>query len=253
MRLRSLSHRRSARAQTQTESRGKASGEPDRSAFDEVWKLVRDRFYDPRFDGVDWQAMRDRYRPQAEAAGSPDGLAAVINAMLATLGASHTRYYTSDDPAYYQLADIFAGALRHRGLSRIFPSGEVSYPGIGVFTQTDDQGRIFVIGVIEGAPAHKAGLLLGDEILSADDRPFGPVASFRGKVGAPVPLSIRRKRDAAPMSIPVTPTDLHPNAMFLHGLQDERPYHFRRGRRPHRLRARVVLCGATVSAARSRT
>ena len=34
-----------------------------------------------------------------------------------------------------------------------------------------------------------------------------------------MPLSIRRTRDAAPMSIPVTPADLHPNAMFLHGLQ----------------------------------
>jgi C-terminal processing protease CtpA/Prc len=210
----------SAGAQPEDQSPEKGSAEPDRSAFDQVWELVRDRFYDPRFDGVDWQAMRERYRSQAEAASSREGLAAVINAMLATLGASHTRYYTPDEPAYYQLADIFAGALRHRGLGRIFPSGEVSYPGIGAFTQTDDSGRTFVTGVIEGAPAHKAGLLLGDEILAADNRPFGPVASFRGKVGAPVPLSIRRTRDGAPMSIPVTPGDLRPNDMFLHGLQD---------------------------------
>jgi carboxyl-terminal processing protease len=41
----------------------------------------------------------------------------------------------------------------------------VTYPGIGVFTQADDQGRTFVTGAVEGAPAHQAGLLLGDEIL----------------------------------------------------------------------------------------
>ena len=44
-----------------------------------------------------------------------DELPAAINAMLATLGASHTRYYTIDDPAYYQLADIFAGAFDIKG------------------------------------------------------------------------------------------------------------------------------------------
>ena len=79
--------------------------------------------------------------------------------MLAKLGASHTHYYTPEDPAYYQLADIFVFALEHRGLERVFPRGDVSYPGIGVFTEADSQGRTFVTGVIEGAPAHAAGVL----------------------------------------------------------------------------------------------
>ncbi len=210
---------RPASAQSEFQLRGQGSGEADRPAFEEVWELVRDRFYDPHLNGLDWQAMRERYRPQAEAARSPEELAAVVNAMLAMLDASHTRYYTLDDPAYYQLADIFSGALEHRGLRHVFPNGEVTYPGIGVFTQADDQGRTFVTGVIEGAPAHKAGLLLGDEILSADDRPFRPVGSFRGKVGAPVSLSIRRTRDGSPTAIGVVATDLHPNAMFLNGLK----------------------------------
>ncbi len=209
-----------AGAQPDFQPRGQAAAEPDRSAFDQVWELVRDRFYDPKLKGLDWPAMRDRFRPQAEAAGSLNELSTAINAMLAELGASHTRYYTIDDPAYYQLADIFAGGLRHQGLSRIFANGDVTYPGIGVFTQTDDQGRTFVTGVIEGAPGHRAGVKLGDEILSADERPFGPVASFRGRVGAPVSLAVRRTRDGAPTPLPVTPADLHPNAMFLNGLKD---------------------------------
>ena len=83
--------------------------------------------------------------------------------MLAELGASHTHYYTVEDPAYYQLADIFVGALEHRGLNRVFPKGEVAYPGIGAFTETDGEGRTFVTGAIEGAPAHEARVLVGDE------------------------------------------------------------------------------------------
>ena len=189
------------------------------AAFEEVWRLVSDRFYDPRLHGVDWQAMRSLYRPKAEAAGSHEELAAVINAMLATLNASHTSYYTRDEPAYYQLADIFSGALQRRGLQRIFPKGEVSYPGIGVFTQTDGQRRTFITGVIEGAPGHRAGLLLGDEIVSADAGAFRPVASFREKVGAPVLLSIRRFPGDSPLAFNVAPAALHPNDMFLQGLK----------------------------------
>jgi carboxyl-terminal processing protease len=187
--------------------------------LDQVWELVRDRFYDPSLHGLDWQAVRTRYRPQAIAARSREDSAVAINAMLSELGASHTHYYTPEEPAYYQLADIFVGALEHRGLDRVFPKGEIAYPGIGAFTETDNQGRTFVTGAIEGAPAHQAGVLVGDEILSADDRPFRPVDSFRGKVGAPISLQIRRSPAAAPIAISVAPADLHPDEMFLRGLK----------------------------------
>jgi len=208
-----------ARAETKSQPEA-APGGSNQADFDQVWELVRDRFYDPRFNGLDWQEERDRFRPQAASARSREDAATVINAMLGKLGASHTHYYTPDEPAYYQLADIFAGSLEHHGLDRIFPTGGVSYPGIGVFTEADNQGRTFVTGVIDGAPAHGAGILVGDEILSADDRPFRPVASFRGKVGGAVSLEIRRAPGSTPNAIKVSPADLHPNEMFLRGLKD---------------------------------
>src|ERR1700691_26291 len=162
----------SAQAPSQPDEASAASYQAD---FDQVWEFVRDRFYDPHLNGLDWQEERARFGPQAASARSREDAAAVINAMLAKLGASHTHFYTPDDPAYYQLADIFVFALEHRGLERVFPRGDVSYPGIGVFTEIDNQGRTFVTGVIEGAPAQQAGVLLGDEIVSADNRPFRPV------------------------------------------------------------------------------
>ncbi len=121
------------------------------ATFEEVWRTVRDRFYDPHLHGLDWSAAREHYLPGATRASSEEALAGVINSMLSELHASHTRYYTPEGPEYYQLSDIFAGALRRRGLERAFPGGRISYPGVGVLSRVDMQGRSVITGVIQGA------------------------------------------------------------------------------------------------------
>jgi carboxyl-terminal processing protease len=190
------------------------------AAFDEVWRLVRDRFHDPTMHGLDWSAVGQRYRARAIEAGDRDARAVIVNRMLDELGASHTRLFTPDEPAYYQLADIFERPLQRQGFSRIWPSGQVTYPGIGIFTETDAKGRIFVTGVIAGAPAARGGLLVGDEIVAADGAIFQPVGSFRGKVGGPVQLTIRRAPEGPTLTVGVVPEELNPGAMFLKGLED---------------------------------
>jgi carboxyl-terminal processing protease len=194
----------------QREAGDAATSAPARIAtFEEVWRTVRDRFYDPHLDGLDWSAVGERYMPDATRASSEEALASVINSMLSELHASHTRYYTPQEPEYYQLSGIFAGALRRRGLERAFPGGRIS--------RVDMQGRSVITGVIEGTPAQQAGLLAGDEIVLADGAPFQPVQSFRGKVDKQVMLSLRRA--GAFMQISVTPVDIEPNKMFLDGLK----------------------------------
>jgi carboxyl-terminal processing protease len=187
------------------------------ATFEEVWRTVRDRFYDPHLHGLDWSEVRERYLPEATRASSEETLASVVNSMLSELHASHTRYYTPYEPEYYQLSDIFAGALRRRGLERAFPSGRISYPGIGILSRLDMQDRSVITGVIEGAPAQQAGLLAGDVIVFADSAPFQPVQSFRDKIGKEVVLGLRRA--GAFMQISVTPVDIEPNKMFLDGLK----------------------------------
>ncbi len=123
--------------------------------------------------------------------------------MLAELGASHTGYLTRDDAAYYDIADIFSGALRHE-LPRFFPNGEVAYDGIGIFTEPLD-GKIFVSGLLADLPAAQAGLKTGDEIVAAGGAAFDPVASFAGKAGQAVHLTIRRTPDGPTEDVAVTP------------------------------------------------
>src|SRR5216684_3561112 len=71
------------------------------STFEDIWRTVRDRFYHPHLHGLDWSAVRERYLPDAKRAASEEALAGVINSMLSELHASHTHYYTRDEPEYY--------------------------------------------------------------------------------------------------------------------------------------------------------
>lgn len=176
----------------------------DRGAvFDEAWRTVRDNFYDRNLRGLDWDAVKERHRPAYLAAKTAGERSAAINAMLAELDASHMFHFTRDDPAYYQLLGIFQYGVRE-GIKKHL-DGDIKYPGIGVFTKTLD-GKIFVSGVVAGLPGDKAGLVVGDEIVSAGGQPFAPVASFRGKIGDPVILKIRRDRDGPERDMEVRPS-----------------------------------------------
>jgi carboxyl-terminal processing protease len=201
--------------QTATAQREPAAA--DLVVFEEVWRTVHERFYDSTFGGLDWAAVGERYRPMAAAAGSDAERSAVINRMLSELAVSHTGHYTASDPAYYQLLDIFSGTLR-QPLRRLFPDGQVTYPGIGIFTQQLD-GKTFIAGVLDGLPAGKVGLVVGDEILAADGVPFHPIESFATKDGREVALTIRRRSDGPAEEVIVVPERIKPNETFLKAME----------------------------------
>jgi carboxyl-terminal processing protease len=189
----------------------------DAAVFDEAARIVRDNFYDPKMKGKDWDAIVARHRPQYLTSDSVTARSAAINAMLAELDASHTMHVADIDPRYYQLVDIFRYGLRD-SLRKHLPYG-VSYAGIGIFTREID-GKTFVTGVLAGLAAAKAGIAVGDEIVAADDRPFEPVESFRGKVGAVVKLSLRRERDGPLSVVEVRPERIEPGKAFRSALRD---------------------------------
>ncbi len=64
-----------------------------KQVFDEAWKVLSYRFYDPDFHGQDWEALRDTYRPYALAASTNQDFRYVFNNMLGQLNASHLGMY----------------------------------------------------------------------------------------------------------------------------------------------------------------
>jgi tricorn protease len=59
------------------------------AAFDECWRVMRDRWYDGRLNNRDWNAVRAKYLPAAREVPDADTLATVIQLMLGELNGSH--------------------------------------------------------------------------------------------------------------------------------------------------------------------
>jgi carboxyl-terminal processing protease len=60
-------------------------------AFDFVWDTIEQRYHDPSFNGVDWNAVGERYRPLALDAPDDDAFWDVLDRMAGELHDSHTR------------------------------------------------------------------------------------------------------------------------------------------------------------------
>src|SRR3989442_1725248 len=41
--------------------------------FDEVWQTINENYYDAKFNGVNWQAVRERYRPLIDRESTDQG------------------------------------------------------------------------------------------------------------------------------------------------------------------------------------
>ena len=58
--------------------------------FAQAWRYLRDNFFDPGFNGVDWGAMRTKYAPYVAGARTADEMRRVTSLMIGELDASHS-------------------------------------------------------------------------------------------------------------------------------------------------------------------
>ena len=194
--------------------------------FDKVWQIINEEFWDPNFNGVDWEDAKKRYRPKALAAKDHESFAVIVNQMLAELKTSHTYYYTKWEPEYYTLQAVFiSGELRENNttdtsaLEKHVPGLYSSQAnphrtGIGVVTK-HLYGRHYVNVVLASSPAEKAGIVLGDWIVEVNGRPFHPIESFQSKAGQEIELTIQRGRsESTRHMIKVTPLDMKERELF---------------------------------------
>ena len=57
--------------------------------FQQAWSYLRDSFFDPRFNGVDWAAIRAQYAPLIAGSATRDEMRRLLSLMVGELNASH--------------------------------------------------------------------------------------------------------------------------------------------------------------------
>jgi carboxyl-terminal processing protease len=186
--------------------------------IEEASELVTKHFYDQETVDRVWAQARAAHTAALPPDVTSEQVAAALDAMLDELGASHTEHYLPGEFAYYELLDVFARDEFAARLRTLFPNERIAYTGIGVVPRTLE-GRVFLAAVYHGGPAERAGLLVGDEIISADGKPFDPIASFTNKAGQPVRLEVRRLEAGPTFPVEVVPERIRPNEFFLSAMR----------------------------------
>lgn len=120
--------------------------------FDDAWRTMKYRFYDPKMHGYDWDAMRAKYQPLVEFVGDRQELLNIVNEMIGELNASHTG--AAPPPGGRE------GAV------------QTQHPGIE-FVPDDAAGRYKVAYVYKDGPADKDWVKVraGDYLLAVDGKP----------------------------------------------------------------------------------
>ncbi len=192
--------------------------------FDAAWTIVRDSFYDPSMNGVDWNAVRAELRPQAAAAHTNGELRTVIRDMIGRLGQSHFALLASsaDSPAAASSgsADLSGDPgfdVRLVGgdllVTRVDPHGGAAQAGVRTGWRLSAIGSTPIAALLGGLPDGASDRLRNVEAWRlAETRLRGAVGSdlavaFEDGGGRTVALSIARHPETgSPVTVGNLPT-----------------------------------------------
>jgi C-terminal peptidase prc len=126
------------------------------AAFEELWGIVKENYLYRDFNGLDWEAVYQEFRPKIEAGLSDGGYHQAMREMIFRLGDDHSAYLSPK-----QALDDDQMRL-----------GEVDYVGIGVRGMVvPEKSSLAVVLVYPGSPAEQAGIKMHDNILAVDGQP----------------------------------------------------------------------------------
>ncbi len=149
-----------------------------RATFDEAWQILNDRYYDPKFHGADWNALRVKYRDKVAAVTVRQDFNYLMTELLGELNSSHTGFN--------------GGGAR--------PARETGYLGVWHDDSYDGPG-VRVKTVLQRGPADReeSRLQPNDYILSVDGQDVTADSSYdramAEKVGRTVTLLVNTKPD----------------------------------------------------------
>ena len=145
--------------------------------YDDVWKIVNKKYYDPSNNSQDWARWRYRYENKLK---TKEDAYVAIETMLSSLNDPYTRFL--DPKEFSEETQSIKGSLK----------------GIGTQIGIRD-GELVIIAPLEDSPAERAGLLPDDRILEINGESTKGINidaaadKIRGEQGTTVTLLIQRK------------------------------------------------------------
>jgi tricorn protease len=173
------------------------------AVFEQAWAGQRDGFYDPKFHGADWNAVRRTYAPLVESARTPDEERRILRLMIGELNASHSGVSAPNTggpprPVVGQL-----------GLS--FDRGEY-----------ERSGKLRITEVLPHSPAALAKIQPGEELKAVDGVPLGPHVNLDELLQHKVDKRVVLKVDAK--DITVRPVGSIADLLYRKWVEDNRGY-----------------------------
>jgi carboxyl-terminal processing protease len=133
-------------------------------SFEVVWQTVRDKHWDAKLGGVDWQAVHDELRPRMEKATTSERCEEILTDMIRRLGQSH--FEIIPEQAYAD-ADKKPGSTDKKATNEAANRGTT---GMSIRVVND---LALVVKVQPESPAAKLGVRPGWQILKIQDQEVG--------------------------------------------------------------------------------
>lgn len=146
--------------------------------FDNIWKVIKNNYYDSKLNGQDWSRWEKHYKGKIK---TDEDANVAISTMLESLDDPYSRY------------------LNKQSYAEQNTSINSKITGIGVNISSIG-GKTYVVNVIEGSPAASAKLKGGDIIFQVNDKNIGGMKTsevadlVRGPEGTSVKLMIIREK-----------------------------------------------------------
>jgi len=128
-------------------------------SFEYVWATVRDKHWDPKISGVDWQAIHDELRPRIEAAQSIEEARQIVAAMLERLHQTHFGVIPAS--AYDAIGDS--------------PTNDTSNQGKTGIELRVLSGHAIVGSIAQNSAASEAGVQTGWEVVRVANTDIAPL------------------------------------------------------------------------------
>ena len=113
--------------------------------------------------------------------------------MLHELHCSHAQHYTKNDIEYFQLLESFGNHRSDADSPAFRKAVGKGFRGIGAFTERDGN-ELFVSWVLDGSPADRAGLKVGDEIVEVFGVNKEGLRCLASPTASSVTMHVRRSR-----------------------------------------------------------